>query len=121
VVAFGCVDHALRVQPGGEDPLDGMVRAVDAILDAQPGLLSDLVGEFVADAVDAAQDLIGHALAFVPVVFEQLALSLVESAVLLLDAEHLTGAVEDHEVDFAVQGPPFVLVGPVHAVEDRQA
>jgi hypothetical protein len=119
LTALRSIDNPLRVQPGGGDPLDRIVREVDEILDVDPGLPSDLVGELVADAVDGAQDLIGHAFAFVPVVLEQFALGLVESAVLLLDAEHLARIVEHHEVDLAVQGPPLVLAGPVHAVEDR--
>jgi hypothetical protein len=69
--------------------------------------------------VDGAQDLIAHALARIPVIFEQPARALLEPAVLLLDAEHSARMVDHHEVDLAVQGPSLVLAGSVHAVEHR--
>lgn len=49
---------------------------------------------------------------------EELALGLLQGAVLLLDAEHPPGAVQHHEVDLAVAGVAAVLAGPVHAVKD---
>jgi hypothetical protein len=47
-----------------------------------------------------------------------LALGLLQVAVLLLNAEHLPGPVQHHEVDLAIEGVAAVLAGPVHAVED---
>ena len=57
------VHHPLRVQAAAARSLDGVVGAVDEVLDVEPRRLADLVGELLADAVDGAQDLIADVLA----------------------------------------------------------
>jgi len=64
-------------------------------------------------------DLGAHALAVIPIHLEQGSLLLLESAVLLLDAEDLTGVIEHHEVDLPVQGLALVLASPVDPVKNR--
>jgi len=117
-VAARGVDDPLAVDRRRVELADGVIGAVDQVVDREP-LPAGLPGELLADAVQRARDLFADVLALVRILLEELAGLLDERAILLLDAQRPAGAVEHHEVDLAEQRPALVLPGPVHAVKDR--
>jgi hypothetical protein len=52
-------------------------------------------------------------------VLDQLPIAFFQRAVFLLDAQHLPGAVQHHEVDLAIDRVALVLPGPMYPMKYR--
>lgn len=113
------IDHPRGVESGGVQPNHAVVRAVDEVVEVQVGVPRVDRLELLADALQAAPDLIADRLHRpARICLGQPRVGLHEGPVLLLDQQHPAGAVDDGEVDLAVHRVAAVLARPVDPVED---
>src|SRR5262245_15401166 len=96
-----------------------MVRTIDEVVQVKLGLTRVLPRELCPDIVQRSVYLRRNILLSLRVASDQAGISFLERPVFLFDDQHLSGAIDHGEVDFAINRVALVLPCPVDAVEDR--
>ena len=114
------VDDSAHVERRRVDLHDPMIGTVDEVVEVELPLRAVLPLELLVDLVDGAANLMVDVLVAIGVLLHQTIIAVDQGAVLLLDEQHVTAAVDDDEVDLAEVGPPGIFARPVDPVEDGE-
>lgn len=116
-IAGGGVEDAALIQAGGIEVTDAVVRAVEQVVQGQRSGLGMLPLVLVADLIQGAVNLGADGLVTLAIDLDQAVRGLRQGAVLLFDAEHGAGAVDQDEIDLAKAGALAVAEAPMDAVK----